>query len=412
MDANADTGGGILAPLRYGNFRALASGRVLMMFGNGMATVALAFAVLDVTGSLTQVGLVVGARSIANVALLLLGGVIADRLPRSMVLVGGCALAALSQGTLALTLLTGTASLPLMIALSVVNGAAAAANLPASAALTPQTVPRALLRQANASVGIAKQLGMFAGMSAGGVAVGLWGPGWAIGVDALMFAAAGVAFSLLRVPSTGTADGGRNVLRDLVEGWREFVARPWVWIIVLQFMVVNAGWSAATGVLGPGIADATFGRTTWGLLMAANSVGLLLGGVLAARWQPQRALFYGTALVLLQTLPFFVLAGPSPMVPLLFAAMFVGGMAVEQFGVAWEVSLQENVPAERLSRVYSYDALGSFVAMPVGQIAIGPTAEAIGVDRSLLLVASLTIIATLAALCAPSVRSLRRRRVL
>lgn len=399
---------GIMAPLAHAPFRTLVAGRVLMLFGNGMATVALAFAVLDVTGSLAQVGLVVGARSIANVALLLFGGVLADRLPRTLVLQGACLLAALSQGLLALALLTGAATLPVMIALSVLNGAAAAANLPALAALTPQTVPHTLLRQANAVAGIAKQLGMFAGMSAGGVLVGLVGPGWAIGVDALLFAAAGAVFLLLRVPSTAVPGRG-GVLRDLLDGWSEFVARPWVWIIVLQFMVVNAGWSATTGVLGPGIADETFGRTTWGLVMAANSAGLLVGGVLAARWQPRRALLFGTSLVTLQTLPFFVLAAPSPAVPLLFGAMFLGGMAVEQFSVAWEVSVQENIPPERLSRVYSYDALGSFVAMPVGQIAIGPVAEAIGPERSVLIVAGLTVAATLAAVAAPSVRSLRRR---
>ncbi|WP_026116732.1 MFS transporter [Nocardiopsis valliformis] len=399
---------GIMAPLAHAPFRTLVAGRVLMLFGNGMATVALAFAVLDVTGSLAQVGLVVGARSIANVALLLLGGVLADRLPRALVVQGACVLAALTQGLLALTLLTGTATLAVMMVLSALNGAAAAANLPALAALTPQTVPHTLLRQANALAGIAKQLGMFAGMSAGGVLVGLVGPGWAIGVDALLFAAAGTVFLFLRVPSTAVPGGG-GVLRDLLDGWSEFVARPWVWIIVLQFMVVNAGWSATTSVLGPGIADETFGRTTWGLVMAANSVGLLVGGILAARWQPRRALFFGTSLVTLQTLPFFVLADPAPVVPLLFAAMFLGGVAVEQFSVAWEVSVQENIPPERLSRVYSYDALGSFVAMPVGQIAIGPVAEAIGPGRSILIVAGLTVTATLAAIAAPSVRSLRRR---
>ncbi|GAA1083693.1 MFS transporter [Nocardiopsis metallicus] len=398
---------GVMAPLAHAPFRTLVAGRVLMLFGNGMATVALAFAVLDVTGSLTQVGLVVGARSIANVALLLLGGVLADRLPRALVVQGACVLAALTQGLLALALLTGTATLAVMMALSALNGAAAAANLPALAALTPQTVPHALLRPANALAGIAKQLGMFAGMSAGGVLVGLVGPGWAIGVDALLFAAAGAVFLFLRVPSTAVPGGG--VLRDLLDGWSEFVARPWVWIIVLQFMVVNAGWSATTSVLGPGIADETFGRATWGLVMAANSVGLLLGGILAARWQPRRALFFGTSLVTLQTAPFFVLADPAPVVPLLFAAMFLGGVAVEQFSVAWEVSVQENIPPERLSRVYSYDALGSFVAMPVGQIAIGPVAKAIGPERSILIVAGLTVTATLAAIAAPSVRSLRRR---
>lgn len=405
-DRGGDTSG-ITAPLAHGPFRALALGRVLMLFGNGMAQVALAFAVLDVTGSLAQVGLVVGARSVANVSLLLLGGVIADRLPRSLVLRGACVLAAGSQGLLALALLTGQASLPLMVVLSLVNGAAAAANLPAAAALTPQTVPRHLLRQANALIGVAKHAGHLSGMSIGGVVVGSVGAGWAIAVDASMFASAGVAFLFLRVPEQGGQAGRRGVLSDLRDGWSEFTARTWVWVIVLQFMVVNAGWAATTTVLGPGIADQTFGRTAWGLLMAVNSVGLLIGGVMAARWQPRRALLYGVALVAVQTVPFFALMGPSPL-PLLFAAMFVAGVAVEQFTVAWEVSVQENVPQERLSRVYSYDALGSFVAMPVGQIAVAPVAESVGPDRALLLVACSTLLATLAAVTVPSVRTLRR----
>ncbi|NYH51638.1 MFS family permease [Nocardiopsis arvandica] len=405
----AGPGSGFTAPLRHPAFRGLALGRTLMAFGNGMASVALAFAVLDVTGSLTQVGLVVGARSVANVSLLLLGGVIADRLPRTLVLQGGCALAALSQGILGATLLAGAASLPLMVALSLVNGAAAAVNLPASAALTPQTVPRDLLRQANAAAGVGVQGGTFLGMSAGGAVVGLWGAGWAITMDAALFACAGAALLSVRIPPTARVGeaGAADILSDIRDGWSEFVSRPWVWIIVLQFMVVNAGWSAATAVLGPAIADETFGRTAWGLLMAANSVGLLVGGVLAARWQPRRALVFGTALVAAHALPFLALTGPSPL-PVLFAAMFVAGVAVEQFTVAWEVSVQENVPQEKLSRVYSYDALGSFVAMPVGQIAIGPFAESFGPGAALVLVSSLTLLATLAAVSSRSVRTLRR----
>ncbi len=399
---------GFGAPLAYPAFRGLALGRALMSLGNGMASVALAFAVLDVTGSLTSVGLVVGARSVANVSLLL-GGVVADRLPRALVLQGGCGLAALSQGLLGAALLSGAASLPLMVLLSLVNGAAAAVNLPASAALTPQTVPRHLLRQANAAMGVGVQAGMFLGMSAGGLVVGLLGAGWAITTDAALFACAGAAFLTVRVARTGRpVDTGRaNVLHDLREGWGEFVSRPWVWIIVAQFMVVNAGWSAATAVLGPAIADQSFGRTAWGLLMATNSVGLLVGGVLAARWQPRRALVYGTALVTAHALPFLALAGPSPL-PVLFAAMFLAGVAVEQFTVAWEVSVQENVPEERLSRVYSYDALGSFVATPVGQVAVGPFAEAFGPAAALVLVSALTVLATLAAVSSRSVRTLRR----
>ncbi|MFI6574343.1 MFS transporter [Nocardiopsis sp. NPDC050513] len=363
-DEASDPGVGVLLPLRHPAFRALALGRSLMFLGNGMASVAVAFAVLDATGSLVNVGLVVGARSLANVCLLLLGGVVADRVPRSLVLRGGCVLAAGSQAVLAAALLTGTASLPVMVGLSLVNGAV----------------------------------------------VGAAGSGWAIAADAALFALAGVAFAFLRVPGGPGRDGhgGAGVLRDLREGWSEFTARRWVWIVVAQFMVVNASWTATVSVLGPAIADAAFGRTEWGLLMAANAVGLLAGGVLAARWQPRRALAFGVALILVQTVPLFALAGSVPFLPLL-VAMAVAGVAVEQFGVAWEVSVQENVHAERLSRVYSYDALGSFAAVPVGQVAAGPLAERLGPGPAVALLAALTVAATLAALSSRSVRTLRRR---
>lgn len=410
MTATEDAGraAGMGAPLRHGPFRALAAGRLLMSLGNGLANVALAFAVLDVTGSLVQVGLVVGARSVANVLLLLLGGVIADRLPRALVLRGGCALAALSQGALGAALLTGTASMPLMVGLSVLNGAAAAVNLPASAALVPQTVPPGLLRQANAVVRLTGNGAMVAGLSLGGALVAFVGPGWSIAADAGLYALACGAFVLLRLPGTEAGTGRVGVLRDLVEGWREFTARPWVWVVVAQFMVTNAAWSASVTVLGPAIADASFGRAAWGLVVAAQSAGMLAGGFLAARWLPRRALAFGVALVAVQAVPLYALSLPAaPLV--LVAAMFAAGVAVEQFEVAWHVSVQENVPADRLSRVYSYDALGSFAAIPVGQAAIGPVAAAVGPERALAALAALTAAATLAALAVPDVRRLRRR---
>ncbi|MFC3999545.1 MFS transporter [Nocardiopsis sediminis] len=409
MTAPAEPRPDVLAPLRHGPFRALAAGRTLMYFGNGLATVALGFAVLDATGSLVHLGLVVGARSLANVVLLLFGGVLADRLPRALVLQGGCALAALSQGLVAAAVLLGAANLPLLVVLSLVNGAAAAANLPASAALTPQTVPRPLLRQANALVRVGVNIGMLTGMSIGTAIVGGIGPGWAIAVDAALFALAGVCFALLRLPAAApAADGPAHPLRELAEGWTEFVSRPWVWIVVLQFMVVNATWSGTTAVLGPAIADATFGRVAWGLILMAYSAGLILGGLLAARWQPRRALLFGVVLVAVDAVPMLGLTG-TPVPLFLFAAMFLTGVAVEQFTVAWEVSVQENVPPQKLARVYSYDALGSFIALPAGEIAAGPLAEAVGTDAALEGMAALLLVATGAAAASRSVRGLTRR---
>ncbi|MDT0304650.1 MFS transporter [Streptomonospora wellingtoniae] len=398
---------GVRAPLRYRDFRGLAAGRGLMYFGNSLATVALAFAVLDLTGSPVDLGIVLGARSVALIVFALLGGILADRLPRSVILQGACALAAASQAAIAAAVLTGAASVPLLAALSLVNGGVAAVGLPAAVSLTPQTVPAHLLRQANAVARMGIMLGMAVGMSAGGGAVGLVGPGWTLAADAAVFAAAGAAFGFVRVapPATG---GGGNPLRELAEGWTEFAARPWVWIVVLQFMVVNAVWSGGVKVLGPAVADATIGRGLWGVVLSAETFGALAGGLLAAPGQPRRALLFGVSLVALDALPLLTL-GYAPAVPFLLPAMFLTGVALEQFGVAWEVSLQQNIPPEKLARVYSYDALGSFVALPLGETAAGPIAALVGIRPTLTGGAALIVLACLTALSVPGVRRLTTR---
>ncbi|GAB3449486.1 MFS transporter [Streptomonospora sediminis] len=395
---------GIRAPLRYRDFRGLAAGRGLMYLGNALATVALAFAVLDLTGSPVHLGLVLGARSAALVVFALFGGVLADRLPRAVILQGACALAAASQAAIAASVLTGYASVPLLAALSVVNGAVAAVGMPAAVSLTPQTVPPHLLRQANALARMAMMLGMAVGMSAGGGAVGVAGPGWSLAANAAVFAAAGAAFHFVRA-APAAAGVRSHPLRELAEGWTEFTARPWVWVVVLQFMVVNAVWSGGVKVLGPAIADASIGRGAWGLVLSAETVGALVGGLLAARRQPRRALLFGVSLTALDALPLVTL-GYAPTVPLLLPAMFLTGVALEQFGVAWEVSMQQNIPPEKLARVYSYDALGSFVALPIGETAAGPMAALVGVRPALTGGAVLIVLACLAALSVPSLRRL------
>jgi predicted MFS family arabinose efflux permease len=194
-------------------------------------------------------------------------------------------------------------------------------------------------------------------------------------------------------------------LRELREGWREFTARSWVWIVVLQFAVVNAVVAGGIHVLGPVVADDTFGRGVWGVVLAAQMAGAVAGGVLAARSRARRALLTGVAMVAVESLPLVVLA-QAPGVLLLGVAMFLNGVALEQFGVAWDVSLQQNIPPDKLARVYSYDALGSFAALPLGEMAAGPLAAHFGVRGTLLGGAALVVCATAAALCSGQVRAL------
>ncbi|GAA1233601.1 MFS transporter [Prauserella halophila] len=394
------------APLRLPDFRNLFLGRTFDEFANALAPVALAFAVLDLTGSPAALGLVVGARSLANVAFLLLAGVLADRFPRAVILQGTGVAAALTQATIATSVLYGFASVPLLVALSVGNGAVSAISLPAAAALTPQTVPSSLLTQANALVRAAANAGRIGGAALGGVLVAAAGPGWTLGANAALFALSAVAYRGVHAPSAGE-DTRRSPLRELAEGWREFTARRWVWLVVLQFMVVNAVVSGGLVVLGPTIADDGIGRGGWGFVLAAQTAGAFAGGFLAARWRPRYALRIGVAVTLVEAVPLVFLAHLPELVPLM-AVMFLAGIAIEQFTIAWDVSLQENIPPDRLARVYSYDMLGSFIALPIGEMAAGPLAEQFGRSATLVGGAAVLAVVTLLTLTSRQIRTLQR----
>ncbi|MET7996327.1 MFS transporter [Amycolatopsis sp. NPDC005232] len=398
----------LLEPLRGRSFRALATGRTLATFANAVAPVALAFAVLDLTGSAVDLGLVVGVRSVANVALVLFGGVLADRLPRSVIMQGTEAAAAITQGTLAVSVLCGFASIPFLVGLSAVNGAVAAISLPAAAAITPQTVSRGRLNQANALLRLLTNTGRVAGAGVAGIVVAVAGSGWAVAVNALLFLAAAVAYRGIRLPR-GARIETSHPIADLIAGWHEFRSRAWVWIVVVQFAFVNAAGLGTLVVIGPVVADETFGRTGWGLALAIETVGSIFGGLIAARWQPRRAMFVGVLLVMTEALPMFSLGLWPALVPLLLT-MALAGLTMEQFSVIWDVSLQENIPEDRLARVYSYDVLGSLAAMPIGQIAAGPLVEHLGRKPVLLGCGVLIVMATLLALSSRQVRGLVRRR--
>lgn len=402
MSTTADRFG----PLRSAPFRWLLAARTTSILGNAVAPIALAFAVLDLTGSAADLGLVVASRSVANVAVLLFGGVIADRLPRDVVLVGTSFAAAVTQGAVAVLVITGSASISSLVVLSVLNGAVAAVSLPAAGALVPDTVPETQLRPANALLRLGLNGGSILGASAGAGLVAVVGPGWGLAVDAAGFAVAGVLFGRMRLPR-GAAEAGRtertSVVADLREGWREFVGRRWVWIVVLQFAVLNAAFVGATAVLGPVVADASFGRAAWGLVVAALSVGLAVGAVVALRWHPRHALGIGVALMVVAAVPVLTLA-IRPSVPALIVSFAVAGAAIEVFSIAWDQSLQTNVPRDVLARVYSYDAVGSVVAVPFGEALVGPLAHTVGTTPTLLGCAVLIVVATVAAAVTPSVR--------
>jgi MFS family permease len=394
-----------LAPLGYPPFRYLAAGRIITMLGSAMAPIALAFAVLDLTGSVTALGLVVGARSLMNVIFLLFGGVVADRLPRQLVIVASSAAAAASQGAAAALVLTRTASVPLLATLAAANGIAASFAFPATSALVAQTVPPRIRKQANALTRLGVNSAMIVGASAGGLIVATFGSGWGLAADAASFLASAGCFALVRIPGARQPPSGNSTLGDLREGWREFIGQTWVWVVVVAFCFINAALVGTVQVLGPTVADHTIGRRLWGLVLAAQTAGMVAGAVVALRLRVRRLLLFGTACAGGEVL-FLVPLAVAPAFALLLVGGFVSGTAMEQFGVAWETSMQEHIPADKLARVYSYDALGSFIAIPVGEVSAGPIAHAVGTGPAVLGAAGIVALSVAGALLCPPVRRL------
>lgn len=380
-------------------------GTTASLLGNGVAPIALAFAVLDATGSVGSLGLVVGAHSLTSILFLLYGGVLADRLPRGRLLVGSSVVSAASQAVVAALVLSHSATVPLLMGLAAVNGASSSCYQPAAQALLPQTVPAESRRAALALSRIAGNSSMIVGASLGGVLVAAIGPGWGLAVDALSFALAAASFALVRVQVTPPAPSP-GVVHELRIGWREFTSRTWVWVIVVAFCFLNAGLTASLTVLGPAVADTTgIGRSGWGLAVAASSLGAVAGGVLSLYWRPRRAILVGCALMGLTAMTPLLLA-LAPYTGLLVVANFVAGVGIEQAGVAWYSTLNEQIPEDRLARVYAYDDLGSYLALPLSQFAAGPAVLLLGLHATLYAAATLILLATFAMVATPSIRAL------
>ncbi len=394
-----------LAPLRSAPFRWLVLASTINRVGGSIAPIALAFAVLDLTGSATSLGLVVGARSLANVIFLLIGGVVADRLPRTVVLVGSSVASAVTQAVVALLIFQRVDSVALLAALSALNGTSSAFALPASAALIPQTVAPSERTRANALSRLGINASGVLGTSMAGLIVAVWGSAWGIAIDAASFAIAAGFFALVRIGTAPRRSVSSSVLRDLAAGWSEFVSRTWLWVVVAAFGVINAAEVGGVAVLGPVVADDTIGRRAWGVVIAAQAVGYVVGGLFAVRLRMRRLLLFGMVCMLPEGLILLALAAHASL-PVLLAASFVGGLGLEQFGVAWQTSMHQHVPGDVLARVSSYDALGSFIAIPLGEVAAGPASHAIGTRGALLAATALVLLATLATLASRSVRTL------
>jgi MFS family permease len=366
-----------LSPLRNRNFAWYYGSRFADTLGSMMAGLALTFAVLEITDSATALGQVLAAHTIPLVVFLLAGGVIADRVPRTLLLQASNLSSALTQGVLAALVITDNAELWMVIVLAGLNGTVDAISMPAQMGMVPQLVERSQLQSANALLSLSRGGLTVLGPSVAALFVVTIGPGWALAINALMWLVSAALLAPMDIPPRPPRAESTSTLQDLREGWSFFIGTTWLWVVVLAFSFLNAIHTGAWFTLGPVVAKDTIGEQGWGLVVSAESAGLLVMTVVLLRVRLRRPLFVGMLGCALLSLP-LVMLGVRPELVALVLAAFIAGAGIEVFSIGWNVAMQENIDDRMLSRAYSYDALGSFVAMPVGQLVYGPLGDAFG----------------------------------
>jgi MFS family permease len=400
-----------LTLLRDRRFALLMGARTVSVLGGSFAPVALAFGVLGLPGATAKtLSVVLAAQSIPMVAFMLFGGVIADRLPRQRVMMAGELMNTVAYLSLAAMFVSGWSPLPAMAAAAALSGIGIATFFPALIGLVPQVVAADRLQAANGLLGVGVNTSRVLGFVAGGGAVVLLGSGWALIASATMFGVAAILISALgRIsPRRAAATGKRqSVITDLREGWEIFISKQWLWVVVAQFAVLVMALQAAHGVLGPVVAKQELGgAAAWSAALAAQTIGMIVGVVIAMRLRPKRPILIATLAMLPSALPYLTLGLGAPLWTLAIA-FFMMGISHDIFGVLWNTTMQREIPPDSLSRVSSYDALGSMMFGPIGILIAGPVALAIGPKPALLGCAIIIVIVTLLALLSPDVRNLR-----
>ena len=393
--------------LRRRDFRNVFVAQSISVFGDGITPVALTFAVLDLTGSGTDLGLVLAAQSLPLAGLALVGGVWADRLPRALLMMGSDLVRAAVQTIAALLLLTGTAQIWQLAVLAALHGAAEAFFRPAAGAILPQIVPAPRLQQANALMGMSDNFGWMVGPAVAGMLVAVIGAGGAIAIDAATFVISAAFLATLHVPAVVQTEAVKGFVRELRAGWQEVKSRTWLWVMLLRVCLVLCIVVAPFQIIGPlGLREQGYGAAAWGWLQAVFSGGMIVGALIALRYRPRRPMIT------------VALTGSTAVAAPLALAIFgdpwalggvygLRGIAVGVLVAIWNTTLQTQVAKESLGRVTAWDWMASLALWPAGLAVAGPLTQAFGVTTMCWVTGGLGVVASFWVLLVKDVWRLR-----
>src|SRR3954447_21799075 len=384
------------------NFRLLFAGRAISYVGTYLAPIAVAFGVLDLGGGATAVGLSFAAWTLAQVAMLGLGGVVGDRLPRRSVMIASDLSSTVVRVVMGVLLLSGHAEVWELIVLQALGGASVAFYNPAFYGLVRELVPSESLQRANSLLAVARYAAFPVGAAVGGTIVALVGPGTALVFDGATYLTSAVLLFLVHVTSIARATS--SMLRELREGWSAFVEHQWVWVMTTFVGCYFLFTYAPFFVLGPYIAKHSMhGAGSWAPVVTGEGIGALLGSLIALRVHFARPLLSVTYIFLPTALQSVLLAVHAS-AWLLAPAAALAGLGFACGSVVMDTQVQRTIAPDKIARVAAYGWMAAMVMLPAGYALAGPIASVVGMREYLLFGAVWLVASTLVIYRVPSVR--------
>ena len=410
----------VLRSLQHRPFALLWSGQTISRLGDSLYRIALAWWVLEKTGSASAMGTVLILSQIPMLLFLLVGGVIVDRLPRLRIMFLADLLCGLLVSTIALLSFRGMLEIWHIYIASVLFGLVEAFFFPAYQAVVPQITPAEHLQSANSLNGLSQRVTGIIGPALGAALVAAGGTSLAFALDALSFLISTVCvFIIFRTGETALAQPERKAAgsfresvlsgwADLREGFEAVIRVPWIWISIMVFGFFNILHASPRAVALPFFIKDDLGAdvTLLGTLGSASSLGFVVGMLWLGQYRRlhhRGPIAYLSSMLLGVVLLLFGFKLP---IPVLIGGVFVEGLCLAVFSLIWTHTLQEMVPGEKLGRVYSIDALGSFVLLPIGIALAGWATDVVGAPTVFLVGGVGTIILALLPLLHPAIRNL------
>ena len=415
----------VLRSLKHRPFALLWTGQTTSRLGDNLYRIALAWWVLEKTGSATAMGTVLVLSQVPMLLFLLVGGVVVDRFPRIRIMFVSDLLSGSVIALIAVFSWLDLLEIWHIYLASIIFGLVEAFFFPAYQAVVPQITPSELWTSAISLNGFSQRVTGIVGPALGAALVAAGGTSITFGLDALSFYISALCvLPMLRgnlggatekeaAPGKGTQQTSikealHQGLSDLRGGWNAVINIPWIWIGILIFGFINMTEASPRAVALPFLIKDDLGADVelLGIFGSASSLGF----VLSTLWLGQYACLHRRGLLgylaTMMTGIVLLLFGWTLPIPVLVGGVFITGMCHAAFSLIWNHTLQEMVPTDLLGRVYSLDALGSFVLLPIGFGITGWATDLVGAPTVFLIGGFATIALAASGLFHPAIRNL------